>query len=158
MTKQNSFIGFLLIGFGLYFLLRQLNIPYLSEFYSWPTLLFIIGAAFLLHSYIAKDHSSLFTGALMLGFGVHFHAIHHLAFWKDDWPFYLLVIGVAFLIRYAGAKKGLIPALLFLGFGFFALFWPVNPEWFQWIQTGFQTIIRYWPLVLIVSGLYLLKK
>ncbi|SFG34301.1 hypothetical protein SAMN05216353_13630 [Halobacillus alkaliphilus] len=158
MTKQNSFIGFLLIGFGLYFLIRQLNIPYLSEFYSWPTLLFIIGAAFLLHSYIEKDHSSLFTGALLLGFGIHFHAIHYLAFWKDDWPFYFVIVGAAFLIRYAGARKGLIPALLFLGFGFFALFWPANPEWFQWIQTGFQTIIRYWPLVLIISGLYVLKK
>ena len=158
MTKQNSLVGFLLIGFGLYFLISQLNIPYLAEFYSWPTLLIIIGTSFLLHYYLTKDHSSLFTGALLLGFGIHFHAIRHVEFWTDEWPFYFLVIGTAFLIRYAGARKGLILALLFLGFGFFALLWPVNPPWFQWIQNGFQTIIRYWPLVLIISGVYILKK
>ncbi|WP_257000940.1 LiaI-LiaF-like domain-containing protein, partial [Terribacillus saccharophilus] len=56
MTKKNAFIGFLLLGIGAYFLLRQLRVPLFVDFYSWPTLLIIIGAALLLHAYLAKDH------------------------------------------------------------------------------------------------------
>ncbi|KHE72986.1 LiaI-LiaF-like domain-containing protein [Halobacillus sp. BBL2006] len=158
MKKQNSFLGFLLVGFGLYFLLRQFNIPLLNQFYSWPTLLMIAGVAFLLHSYMTKDYSNIFTGALLLGFGIHFHGITHFAIWIDHWSMYLLIIGIAFLLQYQKTKKGLIPALVLLGIALFALLVPTAPSWFSWIQLVFQWIERFWPVVLIVFGFYLLKK
>ncbi|CDQ18193.1 hypothetical protein SAMN05192559_10261 [Halobacillus karajensis] len=158
MNKQNSLVGFLLIGIGIYFFIRHLNIPELAPFYSWPALVSIIGLAFLLHSYWAKDHSTLFTGIIIAGFGFHFLAIKHMPFWEDHWGIYLIIIGAAFLFHYKKAKKGLVPALSLLGIGLFALFAPTNPDWFQWIQEIFLLIERFWPLVLIIFGVYLLNK
>ena len=158
MKKQNSLMGYLLIGFGVYFLLRQLNLPELSPYYSWPTLLVIAGGALLLHSYMASEYSNIFTGALLLGFGIHFHAIHQFPFWKDHWGMYVLIIGIAFLLRYQKVKSGLIPALIFIGIGAFALFTPTTPSWFNWIQDFVLLIKRFWPLALIGFGVYLLSR
>ncbi len=88
MTKKNAFIGFLLLGIGAYFLLRQLRVPLFVDFYSWPTLLIIIGAALLLHAYLAKDHKNLFAGYFILGLGIHFHGLKHYGFWTDSWGAY----------------------------------------------------------------------
>ncbi|WP_335808488.1 LiaI-LiaF-like domain-containing protein [Halobacillus litoralis] len=158
LNKQNSLIGLLFIGLGVYYFLRHLNIPILAPFYSWPTLVIFIGIAFLLHSYWTKDHSSLFTGVILTGFGLHFIAVDHVPFWRDHWGMYLIILGVAFLLHYRKTKNGLIPALLFLGIGMFAMFAPTNPTWFQWIQGVFQLIERFWPLALVAFGFYLLKK
>lgn len=158
MNKQHSLVGFLLIGLGLYFFLRHLNIPELSVFYSWPALVSIIGLAFLLHSYMTKDYSNLFTGTLITGLGLHFLAVNHVAFWMDHWGIYLIIIGIAFLIQYQKTKTGLLPSLIFLGIGLFAVFAPSRPGWFQWVQQIFLLIEQFWPLVLIVFGIFLLKK
>ncbi|ARI76908.1 LiaI-LiaF-like domain-containing protein [Halobacillus mangrovi] len=158
MKKQNSLTGFLLVGLGLYFLIRQFNIPFLSQFYSWPTLLIIVGVAFLLHSYLTKDYANIFTGALLLGFGIHFHGLNHFPFWIDHWSVYLLIIGIAILLRYQKTKSGLIPALILVGLGLFALLVPTTPSWFTSIQMIFQWIERFWPVVLILFGFYMLKK
>ncbi|MGP4061538.1 LiaI-LiaF-like domain-containing protein [Halobacillus sp. H74] len=158
MNKQNSLLGFLLIGLGAYFFLRHLNIPELSPFYSWPSLILVIGGSFLLHSYIAKDYTNLFTGALLFGFGLHFLAVQHFLFWIDHWASYLLIIGIAFLLHYQKTKHNLIPALILLGLGLFALFTPTTPMWLLWVQQIFDLIESFWPLVIIGFGIYLLKK
>ncbi|MCA0969907.1 DUF5668 domain-containing protein [Halobacillus litoralis] len=158
MKKQNSLIGFLLIGFGIYFFLRQLNIPELSPFYTWPSLLIITGGALLLHSYIANEYTNLFAGALLLGFGIHFHAIHYFGFWSDHWGIYVLIIGIAFLLRYQKFKIGLIPALILIGIGAFALLTPVTPGWFSWLQDAVLFVKRFWPFVLIGLGFYMVYK
>lgn len=158
MNKQQSLIGFILIGLGAYFFIHYLNLPLLSPFYSWSALVFIIGAAFLLHSYMTKDYSNLFTGALITGIGLHYLAIQHTSFWIDHWGAYLLLIGISFLLHYQKNKKGLIPALVFIGIGLFALFAPTSPIWFQWFQEIFLMIERFWPIALIGFGIYLLKK
>nr|WP_173915993.1 DUF5668 domain-containing protein [Halobacillus sp. Marseille-Q1614] len=158
MKKQNSFAGFLLIGLGAYFLLRQFNIPYLSALYSWPTILIIIGAALLLHNYFSKDPSTLLPGVILLGFGIHFHGLEQYPNWIDHWAVYTLIIGAGFLIKYLKAKSGLVPALVLLGLSIFALFSTSNPGWFSYISRLFTLIERFWPIVLLVAGFYLLKK
>ncbi|MFD1018937.1 LiaI-LiaF-like domain-containing protein [Thalassobacillus hwangdonensis] len=158
MKKQNSFLGFVLIGIGAYFLLRQLHIPLLTDFYSWPTLLMVIGVAFLLHSYIAKEYQNIFTGALLLGLGIHFHASVRFVIWPDHWGMYLIIIGIAFLLRYQKTRNGLFPGLILGGLGIFAIFSSTNPGWFYWIHQLFAIIEKFWPLVLIVIGFYFLKK
>ncbi|WP_373562358.1 LiaI-LiaF-like domain-containing protein [Halobacillus litoralis] len=158
LNKNHTLLGFLFIGLGAYFFLRHLNIPHLQPFYSWPFLLVLIGAAFLFHSYVSRDTSSLFTGTIVTGFGIHFLAVDQLAFWRDHWGVYLCIVGAAFLLQYRKTKKGLVPALVLLGTGAFVLFSPTLPAWIQWINQFFLLIERFWPLVLIAFGLYLLKK
>ncbi|WP_226583460.1 LiaI-LiaF-like domain-containing protein [Halobacillus litoralis] len=158
MNKNHSLVGFMLIGLGVYFLLRHLNIPELSPFYSWPSLLVIIGLSFLIHSYMLKDYSNLFTGGLIFGLGVHFLGVQQLSFWIDHWGVYLLIIGGAFLLQYQKLRKGLLPGLILVGIGAFSLWAPTNPGWFSWIQKLFLLIENFWPFVLIIFGVYLLKK
>ncbi|MFL6560763.1 MAG: LiaI-LiaF-like domain-containing protein, partial [Bacillus sp. (in: firmicutes)] len=39
MKNQRIFPGFILIGFGAYFLLQQAGISLFPQFFTWPTLL-----------------------------------------------------------------------------------------------------------------------
>ncbi|MFC7321055.1 LiaI-LiaF-like domain-containing protein [Halobacillus campisalis] len=158
MKKQNSFAGYLLIGLGIYFLLRQLNIPYFSQFYSWPTILIIIGAAFLIHSYVSKDYTNILPGFILTGLGVHFHGQNHYSFWIDHWAMYPLIIGIGFLLKYSKTKSGILPALGLLGLAGFGFFSTSNPGWFSFFYTLTGWIEQFWPVVLIAAGLFLMKR
>ncbi|UOR12147.1 LiaI-LiaF-like domain-containing protein [Halobacillus amylolyticus] len=158
MKKPDSFAGFLLIGLGLYFLVRQFNIPYLNPFYSWTTLLIIIGIAFLLHSYLTKEYSNIFTGALLLGLGIHFHGRTHYPFWIDHWGVYPLLIGAAFILRSIKTRSGWIPGFILIGVALFALLSTPSPGWFHFIYLLFDWVESFWPVILIGFGIYLLYK
>lgn len=156
LTKQHTFSGILLIGMGLYFLLKELQIPIITHFYSWPTILMIIGVALLLHSYIANEYDSILSGAIMLGLGVHLHGIHSYSFWIDHWGMFPLIVGVAFLLRYQKTKKGFFPGIILVIGSLFAIFASNKPGWFYWISVFVNFIESFWPLLLILLGLYLL--
>ncbi|GAA5416258.1 hypothetical protein Pryu01_01290 [Paraliobacillus ryukyuensis] len=158
MRKQHSLTAFLLIGIGAYFLLRQLKLPIITDFYSWPTLLIILGVAFLLHAYIGKDYDKLFPGAILLGFGIHFHGLNHYGFWIDHWGIYTLIVGVAFMIRFQKTKTGLLPGLLLIILSIFAVFVSNKPSWFHWINSFMALLESFWPVALVALGVYLLIK
>lgn len=156
MAKKHSFTGYLLIGIGLFFLLKQLKIPIFTDFYSWPTLLIIIGAIFIIHSYRSKEYDNLFTGTIILGLGIHFHGVNHYNFWIDNWAVYPFIIGVAFLVRAFKTKKGMLIGLL-LTFGSIIMISSIQlPTTFNWIYTIRTFLESYWPIILIVTGLYFL--
>src|SRR5699024_12455569 len=67
MKKQNKFFGYLLIAIGVFYLLHHLDFAILQNYYSWPTLLAIIGVVFLIHSYSEKEYQHIFTGTLLVG-------------------------------------------------------------------------------------------
>ncbi|SET69731.1 hypothetical protein SAMN05216389_12137 [Oceanobacillus limi] len=158
MKKSNPFIGYLLVGFGLYFLLKQLKVPIFTDFYSWPTLLIIIGIAFLIYSYRSKDYQNLFTGTLLLGLGIHFHGLEHYRFWIDHWAVYPLIVGIAFLIRYVKTKQGLLTSIILIGISVIMIFSIQLPSTFHWIYPIIQFLETYWPIALIIVGVYVLKK
>ncbi|KGX93461.1 hypothetical protein N781_10455 [Pontibacillus halophilus JSM 076056 = DSM 19796] len=156
MRKQNTFGGFLLLGIGLYFLMRQLQLPIITHFYSWPTLVIIIGIAFLIQSYSSKQYENLFPGVVLLGLGIHFHGMNVYSFWIQHWGVYPFIISIAFLVRYTKTKSGFIPGLFLLILSMFALFSTSKPEWFQWIDKGVSVVQQFWPVILIGLGCYLL--
>src|SRR5699024_11948854 len=112
IKKQNSFIAYLLIGIGTYFLIKQLDLALFVNFYSWPTILIIIGVVFLIHSYSTHEYEHIFTGVLLLGLGIHFHGVDNYDFWIDLWSMYTLFSGIAFIIRYLQTHRSLIPGLI----------------------------------------------
>ncbi|WP_138415475.1 LiaI-LiaF-like domain-containing protein [Aquibacillus sediminis] len=158
MKKQNLFVGIILIGIGGYFLLRQLRFPILTDFYSWPTLLIILGISFLFYSYISKDYKQLFPGSLLFGLGIHFHGLNHYAFWIDHWAMYPLIISIAFFVRFQKTKSDLLPGLILLIISLFAIFSSNKPGWFRWIDQMAYWIGDFWPAVLILVGIYLLVR
>lgn len=158
MKRQNTFAAYLLIGIGLYFLLRKLEIPIITDFYSWPTLLIIIGIALLIHSYTSKDYQHLLSGTIILGIGIHFHGVNHYDFWIDHWAVYLLIVGIAFIVRAIRTKRGFLTGAILIGLAILFIFSFKLPRMFNWIYDVTGILETFWPLLLIVIGIFWLKK
>ncbi|WP_174613955.1 LiaI-LiaF-like domain-containing protein [Virgibacillus ihumii] len=158
MKKRNTFAAYLLIGVGIYFLLRKLEIPIITDFYSWPTLLIIIGIALLLYSYTANDYQHLFSGTLILGIGVHFHGVTHYNFWIDHWAVYLLIVGIAFIVRAIRTKKGFLLGIVLIGLAILFIFSIQLPGMFDWVYEVADLLETFWPIFLIGLGIYWLKR
>lgn len=158
MKKQHTLFAYLLIGIGLFFLLRELKLPILTDFYSWQTLLIIVGLAFLIHSYTTKNYDNLFAGTLILGIGIHLHGTEHYSFWIDHWAVYVLIVGLSFMVRAAKTKKGFVTGVLFIAIAVLLIFSINLPAYFDWIYRIVDFLERFWPIVLIIMGVYFLKK
>ncbi|MFD2211058.1 LiaI-LiaF-like domain-containing protein [Virgibacillus halophilus] len=158
MKRNHTFAGYLLVGIGAYFLLKQLQVPILTDFYSWPTLLIIIGAVFLFYSHTAKEHEHLFTGTLLLGLGIHFHGIAHYTFWPQHWAMFPLIVGVAFLVRALKTKSGYLPGIILCLISLPMLLSIQLPDWFQQLYLTFDSLKMYWPIILIAIGIYMLMR
>jgi len=157
MKKQHALSAYVLIGLGIYFLIQQLNLTFFQQFYSWPTFLMIIGIAFLIYSYSAREYQHIFTGVLLLALGIHFHGLENYSFWFDHWSAYALIVGIAFFIRFIKTRSGLIPAAILIGISLLMIFSVTLPAWFNWIYGVADFLETFWPVALIAIGLYLLK-
>lgn len=158
MKKQNPLLAYILIGIGIFFLIRELKLPIFTNFYSWQTLLIVIGIAFLIHSYRGKNYEQIFTGVLLLGIGIHLHGLENYNFWIDHWAIYIVIIGLAFLLRYLKTKSGLLMSILLLGLGILLIFSSQFNTYFYWINDIFRLAERFWPILLIIFGIVLLRK
>lgn len=158
MRKTNDLTAYILIGVGLYFLLPHLNIPFLSNLSTWPSLLIILGVSLLIHSYLSRDYPKVFPGVILTGLGIHFHAVTIYPAWIDHWSVYVIIIGLAFLIRFQKTKGGLYPGLILLFIGLFMLFSVANQGIPDSIDRIVDLVEAYWPIGLIIFGIYLLFK
>jgi len=157
MKNQHIFSGYVLIGVGVYFLMKQLNLAIFSALYYWPTFLMIIGIAFLIHSYSYRVYENIFIGVLLLGLGIHFHGLALFDFWIDHWSIYALIVGCAFLIRYTKLKTDFIVGILLISVAILMIFSVTLPTWFQWIYGVIDFLETFWPVALIGVGFYLLR-
>lgn len=157
MKKQHILVAYILIGTGIYFLIRQLNLSLFQNFYSWSTFLIIVGISFLIYSFTTKELENVFTGILLLGLGIHFHGLENYLFWFDHWSVYSLIVGLAFLGRFFYTRKGLLQALIFISIAILMIFSITLPSWFQWIYGIIEFLETFWPVALILLGIYMLK-
>lgn len=156
MKKQNILYGVVLIGIGAYFLLNQFHFAYAHQLYSWPTILIFIGIAFLIQSHFGKDPNSLFPAVILIGLGIHFHAVYHIPHWPSGWPVYLFIVGLAFIIRASYTKKnGFFMGLILIIIGLLGMF-DQFVQHFLFHFTGY--INQFWPILLILIGIYILIK
>lgn len=158
MKKKHSLIAYLCIAIGIYFLLKELKLPFLTDFYSWQTLLMIIGLGILIHSYTTRAFTNLFAGTLLLGVGIHLHGVKHYDFWLEHWAVYLIIIGLALLVRYSKTKKGLLAGISFIVVGLIFIFSNQLSFYTEWINPIIHLFERFWPIVLILIGFYLLRR
>ncbi|MBU8905071.1 LiaI-LiaF-like domain-containing protein [Desertibacillus haloalkaliphilus] len=156
MKRQGIFPGILLIAVGLFFFLQQFQLPFVHYLFSWPTILLVVGLAFLFQGYIGREHSSLFPGALLFGFGIHFHALNFLPFWPNHWAMFTLITGLSFILLYSRTKRdGLFPGVALVIVSLLAFFYS---GFIHWVNQLFTIVDGLWPLVLIIIGLYLILK
>jgi Domain of unknown function (DUF5668) len=159
MKNQRIFPGIILIGFGAYLFLQQFGIPALQPLYSWPTLLIIIGIAFLGQGYSAKDNEAILPGVLFTGFGLHFHMAGHLAFWPTNTiGMLVLFISIGFFLRFQKTNSSLFQAILFLVLAFLLLFYDKVIGYLDFLQTGVNFVSKFWPAIIILVGIYFLLR
>lgn len=156
MKNQRIFPGIILIGFGAYFFLQQSNIALFQEFYTWPTLLVIVGISFLAQGYGAKDYEAILPGAILTGFGLHFHMINHFELWPNHIGTFILIIAIGFLLRYQKVRSGLFQGILFLVLALLLLFYDRVIAWFGILESTVSIAWKSWPIVLVLIGSYLL--
>lgn len=156
MKNQRIFPGIILIGFGAYFFLQQSNIVLFEEFYTWPTLLIIVGIGFLFQGYGAKDYEAIFPGVILAGFGIHFHVVNRFDVWPDHIGTFILIIALGFLLRYQKVGAGLFQGMLFLVLSIGLLFADKVGEWFGLVEGQVSQVLKFWPVAFICIGVYLL--
>lgn len=156
MKQQRIFPGFILIGFGLYFYLQQKNIVLFQDFFTWPTLLVIVGAAFLAQGYGARDYEAILPGTILVGFGVHFHVVNKFEIWPDHMGTFILIISLGFLLRHQKTGNGLFQGILFLSLAVILLFSDKVTGYLGLIEGRVGSAWEFWPIVIILIGAYLL--
>lgn len=158
MKKKQLFPGIILIGVGAYFFLQQSNITLFDDFFTWPTLLLIVGIAFLFQGYGAKDYEFILPGVILTGFGIHFHVAGKLDKWPDHTGSFILIIALALLLRYQKTREGLFQGLLFLIIAILFLFYDQVTEWLGILEKSVNSIWNFWPVVLVGFGVYFLAR
>lgn len=151
MKNRSVLGGIILIILGLFFLARQLNIPYMDRIAFWPLLLIGVGLFFTISALSdrKKDHS-IFTGVLLLGIGIHFFASELSSQWPQHWAMYTLIVSIAFFAQFllTGHKGVLTPAIVLLLVTLFSTVWSN-----LWSEIPWPYV---WPILLIVVGLVFL--
>jgi len=156
--KDRSLIAFILIGIGLYFLLQKFNVPFTDTLLSWPVLLSVIGLALIINSLRTKDYDSLLISFIILGIGIHFYGRQNYNFWVDHWAVYLLIVGMAMIFRAYWTKKGLGSGIILSLLAAVFILPLQMPNFLSWMNDLSSLIFSFWPVILIVIGLYLLFK
>lgn len=156
MKKQRIFPGIILLGFGIFFLVQQYNISLFTGFDTWPTLLMIVGIAFLFQGYMAKDYEAILPGVILSGFGLHFHVVGRLDIWPNSIGTFILIIALGFLLRSQKVGAGLFQGILFLALAILLLFSDKIVGWLGFLEGGVVELWKFWPILLIAFGIYLL--
>ena len=156
MRNQRFFPGIILIGFGAYFFLEQSNIPVLQPYFTWPSLLMIIGIAFLFQGYGTKEYHAILPGVILTGFGLHFHVVNRLEIWPDHIGIFILILALGLMLQHQKTGSGLFQGLLFLLLSILLLFYDRVIVWFGLLENGVSKVWKFWPVSLIFIGGYLL--
>ena len=156
MKKNRLFIGILLIGFGMYYLISKWQIPSLQIFTYWTTPILITGIALLFQAFKGKESHYIFPGIIVLGFSIHFYAIEHIKNWPNHWSVLTLVISIGMLFQSRKGKGDLLPGILLFIMSLFFLFNEKLTTMLTSLQSQVSYFQQYWPILIAVIGLYLL--
>ncbi|MCY9139245.1 LiaF transmembrane domain-containing protein [Peribacillus frigoritolerans] len=158
MKTHRIFPGIVLIGFGLYFFLEHSQIEIFPGFFSWPTLLCIVGAAFLIQAYSGNEYESILPGVILLGFGAHFHIAENLEMWPDDIGIFILIISLGFILRARKTNSGMFHGMVIFIVSITFLFYDKITTSFGIVETTTANIERFWPFALMAIGIYFLVR
>jgi hypothetical protein len=158
MKNQRYFSGIILIGFGAFFLFQHSDIAFLQQLAGWQSVLMIVGVAFLWEGYGGHQHEMIFPGVIIFGFGLHFYVITYLQIWQDHIGIFILIIALAYILKYQKTGVGLFQGILFLIFAAFLLFQDRVSLWLGTLESRMAIVWEFWPLLLIGFGIYFLMK
>lgn len=140
----------------MYFFLQQSNISIIQPYFTWPSLLIIVGVAFLFQAYGGREHYAILPGIILTGFGVHFHIVNKTDIWPDHIGVFILIIALGLLLQHQKTRTGFFPGLLFLLLACFLLFFNQITSLFGVIESRASVFWRFWPALFILFGVYFL--
>lgn len=158
MREQRYFLGITLMGFGLYFFLKEVDYQLYSGFYSWQTLLLLIGIALLVQGYLGKQTDYILPGVILTGYGLHQYLIGKLAIWTNDSGIIFLLIAFGLLLQAIKKRTSKLTGLIFLFIATCYIFYNSQMSWSQLLRNDFSYITQYWPILLILFGGFVLFK
>ncbi|WP_416151402.1 LiaI-LiaF-like domain-containing protein [Salipaludibacillus sp. HK11] len=156
MKSNQTLPGVILVIIGIYFLSQQFDftLPYSDILLKWPTILLLVGLVLSWQGFSNRDEHKMFSGVILLGFGALFHGIHTFQYWTYQWPYFTLIISFAFFLKYFVNKRdGATPGLVLFVISIIALFFTSITGWINSIHSGLDS---FWPIILILIGIYLL--
>src|SRR5690606_3585895 len=119
MNRSALLPGLILIGLGLYFFLKEMDILILQAYLNWQLILIIIGSAFIITSLSSpKQKMFMLPGAIMFLYGAYVWGLHPSLALPTRWSIYPGLVGLAFLFTFLRTKETgfLIPAGILLLF------------------------------------------
>ena len=151
MKTSDFIIGLILIVLGSLFLFENTGFIDIDFQFVWPVFIILGGGGFWI-GFLRdkKNYGLIMPGTILIVYGLMFWYCA-LAGWdwmEYIWPGYLIGPGLGFFLLYGfGPKeKGLlIPAAVLTGLGVIFIFQKV-------------ALLRFWPLVLIFTGIWLIYK
>ncbi len=150
--KNHSVIGgIILVILGLFFLFKQLDLPYLERISSWQFILIGIGLYFIITSIVdRKRDGAIYPGVILLGLGIHFLGPELFPNWPRHWAVYTFIVSIAFFAQFLVSrhKGSLTPAFILLAVSLFSTVWKGI-----WSEIPWPYI---WPSLLILVGIYFL--
>ncbi len=146
-NKSNFITGLLLILLGVFLLSAQFG--YICWENLWPFFLIVGGILFFLGFLLnRRNFGLLMPGSVLTVIGLLFLYTNAGRWYEMEhlWPTFVLAPGIGFILMYLSGPKGnglWIPAIILctIALVFYARFW---------------FIFRYWPVILIAVGLYIL--
>ncbi|WP_141431872.1 LiaI-LiaF-like domain-containing protein [Bacillus sp. 03113] len=156
MKTQRVFAGIILLGFGAYIFLQQSTFTMLQPYFTWPTLLIIVGIAFLFQGYGSKNADSILPGVILTGFGLHFHLVNRISIWPDQIGMFIFIIALGFLLRSQKSGSGSFQGVLFLILSIILLFYDDIINRLTFLKNSIIDVKYFVPGFCFLAGIYLL--
>lgn len=151
-------LGYIFIGLSIYFLFIQLNLSFLETFHAPFTMLGIIGLAYIIYSQTKNEPIYLTIGSFLVFTTLFVLFKENLPLWLDHWAFYLFLLSISLFLYYLQTKKLILLSIILILIALMILLENGYPQLFQPVSIAFEFINTFWPVLLLASGIYLLKK
>ncbi|MCF6092653.1 hypothetical protein L1765_01430 [Microaerobacter geothermalis] len=153
--NNNAVLGTVLIAVGLIFLAREFDIPYIDQLFTWQWMMVGIGLVLILFSGRGKDGGLILPGVILIGLGIHFWGTSFFSWWPTHWAIFTFIVSIGFFMYSARTKSAgaSIPGIILLLISIIAFFF--SGLWF-FIAKTFNLLENWWPVLLILVGVYLL--
>ncbi|MEK3807752.1 DUF5668 domain-containing protein [Bacillus sp. FSL H8-0547] len=156
MKKSTNFSAYALLAIGFYYALETFQIKLFDQQQSWQTLLILFGLAFLIGGHFDQDENAILPGILLGGLGVHFLCFGQFPDWPEHAPAITFIIGLGIILRSAKTKTGSVQGIILLLLAAFLHFFDSIINGLGWVEQGVQVVQKFWPVLLILGGFYLL--
>lgn len=155
---SGKIIGFLLVITGILLLIKELyQKSFTSLFLTWEMLLFVTGVGVVFYAFNKMNRHFFLGGAILAGMGIHLWGMNQFHNWPDHWSWFLMIIGLAFLLRAYVYKErfSITVGVLLLLTALFA--WPGIQE-IPVLSPITGPLHTYWSTFLILLGILVIFK